>query len=118
MVAIGFSLLLFTGWRVWTTAHFLTGATCTTGIIVDPSPHPRIGFAAADGRRFEFIENGLVSRPIGASVPVAYDARDPDGTAIAATFWTTWGKALWTLPAGLGFTLLPMLGARVGSGYR
>lgn len=93
-------------------AAFLSRASRATGTIVDPAAHPRIRFTAADGRVVEFVQNGFVSRPLGAAVPVAYDPADPGGTARAATVWATWALALWPLPVGLGFTLLPLLGYR------
>ena len=80
-------------------------ATYTGGIIADPQPHPVISFLDGSGRTVTFVQNGFIARPAGAAVPVLYDARDPAGTAQAATFWATWGVALWMLPVGAGFTL-------------
>ncbi len=114
MVAIGLAALAYTAWQVAETAHFLSRAARAEGTVAEASPHPLIRFETAEGVPVRFRQNGFVSRPEGASVPVAYDPRDPAGTARAATFWPTWGTALWMLPAGLGFTILPLLGARVG----
>jgi hypothetical protein len=79
-------------------------------VVEDPAPHPVIRFETTAGTTVRFRQNGFVARPAGAAVPVAYDPRDPAGSARAAGFWPNWGTALWLLPAGLGFTLLPMLG--------
>ena len=112
MFAIGCAALVFTAVQGYSLVVFLGHAVHVAGTIADPTPHPRIRFTTKDGAVVEFTQNGFVSRPLGAAVPVAYDPRDPAGTAQAATFWTTWGTALWLLPAGLGFTLLPLFGAR------
>lgn len=114
MFAAGLAALGVTGWQVRATAVFSNRAVHATGVIVEPTPHPRIRFAATDGTLFTFTQNGFVSRPPGAEVPIAFDPRDPGGTAQAWTFWTSWGTALWLLPAGLGFTLLPLFGYRAG----
>lgn len=45
---------------------------------------------------------------------MAYDPADPAGTARAATFWATWGIALWLLPFALVFSLFPWLRDRFG----
>ncbi len=82
------------------------------GTIADPQSHPIIRFATADGAVVEFRQNGDVSRPLGALVPVAYDPADPPGTARADTFWADWGDVLGLLWIGLGFTLLPLFGLR------
>ncbi len=83
----------------------LAHATYTAGIIADPQPHPVIRFLDGSGRAVTFVQNGFIVRAAGAPVPVLYDERDPAGTAQAATFWTTWGTALWMLPVGAAFTL-------------
>ena len=111
LMAVGVCALAYTGWQGWHMATFLHRATRTVGTIVDPSSHPRIRFTTAGGTAVEFVQNGFVSRPLGAAVPVAYMPEDPAGTAQAATIWTTWVTALWLLPMGLGFTLLPLFGA-------
>jgi hypothetical protein len=72
------------------TAAFLSHSVHVTGTIVDPQPHPLIRFNAADGAVFQFKQNGCVSRPMGAEVPVAYETQDPAGTARADTFWANW----------------------------
>jgi hypothetical protein len=110
LFGVGLVLLSVTVWQVDRTARFLSGATRTMGVVVASTPHPRISFSTPDGRSISFIQNGFISRPAGAAVPVAYEARDPAGTAVAATFWTLWGTALWMLPAGLGFTIFPLFG--------
>ena len=94
------------------TAAFLSGATHVNGTIADPQPHPRIRFTTADGVVVEFTQNGAVSRPLGATVPVAYQAADPRGTARADTVWANWSDVLALLWIGLGFTLFPFFGLR------
>ncbi len=108
--AIALVAALALGWR---TAAFLSHAAHATAYVSDPTPHPRLRFALADGHEVEFTQNGYVSRPRGAAVPVAYDPRDPAGTAQAATFWASWGTPLGLLWIGLGFVLLPLFGVRV-----
>lgn len=109
---VGLLALAVTAWQAWQTATFSRHAVYTTGVIADPAPHPTIRASTPDGNPFTFVQNGFISRPAGAEVPIAYDAADPAGTAQAWTFWTSWGTALWLLPMGLGFTILPLLGMR------
>ena len=113
-------MLWLVGWGVlagavvdghWTAA-FLSSAVHVTGTIADPQPHPRIRFPTQDGTVVEFTQNGSVSRPLGAAVPVAYLPDDPSGTARADTFWVNWGDVLGLSWIGLGFTLLPFFGLR------
>ena len=104
---LGWALLGLTAWEATDTALFLSRAM---GVVQNPAPHPVIRFALRDGTAVRFRQNGLVSRPAGAAVPVAYDPKHPAATARAATFWPTGGTALWLLPTGLGFVLLPRLG--------
>ena len=111
MFLVGVGCLVYTGWQVFDLRRFLATAVHTTGYTCNTEPHPCIRFAAPDGSQVRFAQNGFVSRPLGAAVPVAYQAADPGGTAQAATWMTTWGMSLWTLTPGLGFTLLPLFGA-------
>jgi hypothetical protein len=115
---LGWALLGLTAWQAANTALFLSRATRATGVVEDPAPHPVIRFALPDGTAVRFRQNGLVFRPAGAAVPVAYEPRHPAATARAASFWPLWGTALWLLPAGLGFVLLPRLGFHVAWGRR
>lgn len=94
------------------TAEFLAGSVHVTGTIADPQPHPIIRFTAADGTVAQFRQNGFVSRPLGAQVPVAYQTQDPAGTARADTFWANWSNMLGMLWVGSGFTLAPFFGFR------
>ena len=94
------------------TADFLSRATHAVGTVADPRDHPRIRFMTADGTTVEFTQDGAVSRPLGAAVPVAYLAADPSGTARANTFWAVWSDVLGLLWIGLGFTVGPFWGAR------
>ncbi|RYY10326.1 MAG: hypothetical protein EON55_16590 [Alphaproteobacteria bacterium] len=94
------------------TASFLAGCVRVTGTIADPQSHPIIEFTAHDGVTVRFRQNGSVSREQGATVPVAYQTRDPAGTARADTFWTEWGEVLGFAWIGLGFTLAPFFGFR------
>jgi hypothetical protein len=112
MLILGFGVLTVDAWQSYRTVTFLHHATHVTGVISDPTPHPRIRFTTPDRGTFEFVQNGFVSRPLGASVPVVYNSADPAGTAHAATFGAIWGPVLWLLPMGLGFTLLPFFGVR------
>ena len=93
-------------------ADFLSRATHVAGTIIDPQPHPRIRFTAADGSVVEFTQNGWVDRARGAAVPVAYLAADPAGSARADTFWADWSDVLILLGIGLCFTLGPFYGMR------
>ena len=111
LMAVGCVALGTSAWEGWRTATFLGRASRAEGVIVDAAPHPRVRFAVA-GRPVEFVQNGFLSRPLGSAVPVAYDDTDPAGTAEATTFWACWGSALFPLPMGLGFTLLPLFGFR------
>ncbi len=94
------------------TADFLRRADHTMGTIADPQDHPRIRFTTAGGTEVEFIQNGDISRALGATVPVAYLAADPAGTARADTFWANWSDVLGLLWIGSGFTLFPFYGLR------
>ncbi len=94
------------------TADFLDRATRVVGTIADPQDHPRIRFMTADGTAVEFTQNGGVSRPLGASVPVAYLADDTAGTARADTFWAEWSDVLGLLWIGYAFTVPPFFGCR------
>lgn len=112
IVIIGWVTLALTAWHIYQTAVFLHHATRVTGVVVDPAGHPTIRFTTTDGAPMEFVQNGWIVRARGATVPVAYDPHNPAATAQAATFWTSWAGTLWSLPMGLGFTLLPLFGAR------
>ena len=94
------------------TAAFLANSVHVTGTIADPQPHPVIRFTAADGAVVQFRQNGFVSRPLGAEVPVAYQTQDAAGTAQADTFWANWSNVLGMLWVGMGFALAPFFGFR------
>ncbi len=94
------------------TAEFLDNSVHVTGTIADSEPHPLIRFIAVDGAVVQFRQNGSVSRPLGAEVPVAYQTEDPAGTAQADTFWANWSNLLGLLWVGAGFTLAPFFGFR------
>ncbi len=113
-------LLWLVGWAVlagavldghWT-ADFLQRANHVTGTIADQESHPRIRFTTLAGETVEFVQNGSVSRPLGAAVPVAYLTQDPSGSARADTFWVNWSDVLGLLWIGLGFTQFPFFGLR------
>ncbi len=94
------------------TAAFLSGSDHVIGTVADPQPHPLIRFKASDGVVVQFTQNGFVSRPLGAEVPVAYQAQDPAGTAQADTIWANWSDVAGLLWIGFGFTLAPFFGFR------
>lgn len=94
------------------TASFLASSVHVTGTIADPQPHPLIRFSTAEGAEVQFRQNGFVSRPQGAKVPVAYQPDDPAGTAQADTICANWSNMLGMLWIGLGFTLAPFFGFR------
>lgn len=94
------------------TAAFLARAAHVPGTIASADRHPRIRFTDLTGATVEFTQNGSVSRPVGADVPVAYGARDPSGTARADTFWANWSDVLGLLWIGMGSTLFPFFGYR------
>jgi hypothetical protein len=110
---IGACILVWCTRQAWLTAMFLSHAQHATGVIVSAEGHPTIRFETARGQRIEFVQNGGVSRPAGTELPVLYDANAPAATARAATFFALWGDALWGLPSGLGFLILPLFGARL-----
>ena len=112
MVVAGLAALGVSAWQGYGTATFLGQASRAAGTVVDRSGRPVIRFVTEGGAAVEFGQSGFVIRPIGAAVPVAYEPHDPAGTARPATFWALWGGALWLLPTGLGFTLLPLFGAK------
>ncbi len=113
LVIVGVGALIATGVQLTQTARFLTHATWTQGTVLRASAHPVIRFSTEAGTSVQFTQNGFLTRPVGAQVRVVYAVGDPAGTARAATFWTIWGAALWWLPMGLGFTVLPLMGAEV-----
>ena len=75
-------------------------------------------FATIDGATVTFRQNGNISRAVGDTVPVAYDASDPAGTAQADTFLADWGNTVGLTWLGLGFTLFPFFGIRAAFGRR
>ena len=99
-------------------ATFLRGATRVEGTIASDDAHPLVRFTTADGTAVTFRQNGNVSRAMGASVPVAYDASDPAGTAQADTVFVNWGNTAGLTWLGLGFTLFPFFGIRAAFGRR
>ena len=112
IVVVGCVFLGIGAWTGWRAAVFLSAAIHVPGTVSDTRPHPGIRFTTRDGQSVEFQQNGFVSRPVGAAVPVAYLPGDPAGTAQADTFWADWGEVLGFLWIGLGFTVLPALGVR------
>ena len=112
LVLVGIACLIYTAWQVFDMQRFLATAVRVTGYTCNTEPHPCIRFATPDKAQVRFTQNGFVSRPLGAAVPVAYQPYNPAGTAQAATWMTTWGEALWMLTPGLGFTLLPLFGVK------
>ena len=94
------------------TSAFLSSAVHVTGAVAEPQPHPRIRFTTTEGASVEFTQDGFVSRPLGAAVPVAYLPEDPAGSAKADTFWADWSDVLGLLWIGLSFTLFPFYGLR------
>jgi len=112
LFVVGLVALGAAAWQGCSTAAFLGRAARATGEITTSSPRPVIRFVSDGGTTTEFRQGGFISRPSGAAVPIAYEPHDPAGTARAATFWALWGDVIFLLPMGLGFTLLPLLGAR------
>ena len=106
---VGASCMLVSAVLLVRTASFLHHASRADGVIVAASPHPSVRFSNSTGHQTEFVQNGFVSRPLGSTVPVAYDPRDPAQTARVVTFWTTWGSAAWLLPFGAAATFSPWL---------
>lgn len=113
-------LLWLVGWVVLAvavldghrTTAFLQQAVHVTGTVADAQPHPTVRFTTLDGAVIEFTQNGSVSRPPGAPLPVAYLAANPSGSARADTFWANWSDLLGLLWIGGGFTLFPFYGLR------
>jgi hypothetical protein len=112
MMIMGCGVLAYIAWHSYQTAAFLHHASRVTGVVIDQAGHSTIRFITGDSMPVEFVQSGFISRSRGAVVPVAYDPRNPAMTAQVATFWASWGKSLWLLPMGLGFTLLPLFGVR------
>lgn len=96
----------------WRTERFLSRATRCEGVIAVATAHPTVRFATTSGKTVWFVQNGFVTGKVGRSVPVAYDAGDPAGSARVVTVWTTWVEALWLVPAGLGLLLSGLTGQR------
>ncbi|NTX18862.1 MULTISPECIES: DUF3592 domain-containing protein [Burkholderia] len=109
---IGAAVLAFCVVQAYRTMVFLSHASRAPGVVVKSSGHPTIRFETAQGQRIEFVQNGGMDGPPGTVVQVAYDPAAPAETARAATFLAIWGDVLWGLPAGLGFLVLPLFGAR------
>ena len=101
-------------WNVATVLLWLVGWGMLAGAVVDG--HRTTEFLRravhVTGTIVEYRQNGSVSRPLGAAVPVAYLAADPSGSARADTFWANWGDLLGLVWIGLGFTLFPFYGLR------
>ncbi|MEK6421544.1 MAG: DUF3592 domain-containing protein [Burkholderia gladioli] len=112
VMLIGAVVLVVCAVQAWNTATFLSTATRADGVVISASGHPTIRFTSAGGERVEFVQNGGLSRDVGAHVPVVYDPAAPARTACADTFFALWSGALWGLPAGFGFLVLPLFGVR------
>jgi len=112
LFVVGLVALGAAGWQGYATATFLGRSSRTLGEVTTSSTHPVIQFVPEGGTMTAFRQKGFLARPDGAVVPVAYERHDPAGTARAATFWALWGEAIFPLPMGLAFTLLPLFGAR------
>ncbi len=93
-------------------------AVRAAGMIANEDAHPLIRFTIGDGTVVTFRQNGGISRPVGAAVPVAYDPADPAGTAQADTLFAAWGEVVGFSWIGLGFTLFPFFGVRAAFGRR
>ena len=104
VLAAGLFSLGLTVRQAWQLGTLLHHAVHATGHVLVADAHPTIRFTDGGGNVVDFVQNGFISRPVGAAVPVIFDPLDPSATAQAATYWTTWGTALWMLPAGIVFT--------------
>ena len=109
---VGAGALGFGAFNCERTLSLLRHGTRTTGHIVDPRQHPRVGFTDSSGRPVVFVQNGFLVRPLGASVPVIYQADDPGGSARANTIPCMWWGVFWLLPMGLVATFGAIAGAR------
>ena len=99
--AVGCMCLSVCGYQGSQSMRLVLHGTRTTGQIVDPEQHPKVGFTDGSGNHVVFTQNGFLVRPMGASVPVIYEARDPAGTARANTIPCMWWGVFWMLPLGL-----------------
>ena len=122
-VVIGVVCLGVCAWQGWRTTSFLRSALQAQGMVAPDSPgskatmsggHPAIAFRTADGRDIRYVQDGMGSTRIGAPVRVRYLAADPAGTARVGAGLSLWAPVLLPGVMGLGFLLLPLLGAEIG----
>ncbi|UAJ09548.1 DUF3592 domain-containing protein [Polymorphobacter megasporae] len=123
LLVIGITLLAFAAWQAWQVIEFNRQAISTTATVVADrgeehdvmsEPHPLIEFATADGQTMRYNQNGMGSQRIGSHMPLRYLASDPRGTAIVATFWSTWSQVILPLIPAIGAIVLGLLGVVVG----
>ena len=122
-VLVGVVCLCICAWQALRTTTFLHSALQAQGTVAPDSPgstqtmsggHPAITFRTSDGRDIRYVQNGMGSTRIGASVRVRYLAADPAGTAQVGAGLSLWTPVLLPGVMGLGFLLLPLLGAEIG----
>ena len=120
---IGVACLCVCGWGTWRTTSFLGSALQAQGVVAPDSPgstetmsvdHPVIRFRTSAGRDIQYVQNGMGSTRVGSAVKVRYLAADPAGTARVGAGFSLWAPVLLPGVMGLGFLLLPLLGAEIG----
>lgn len=97
------------GWGAWQLSRHGMRATAT---VVGEGGHPLMEFPAPGGI-VRFRRNGPGPDGLGSTAVVLFHPYDPAGTAQLGG-WRLWLVPLWTLPAGLAFVVLPLLGWRAG----
>ena len=107
-VLAGLSSVAILCWQVTATIGFLNRTTRAPGVIVEAKAHPWVAFTIADGTRIRFQQNGNLSGPEGTPVCVAYEVKDPQGTARVHSFWADWGGVFDILPVA-GFFIAAMV---------
>lgn len=113
LATVGVLIVAWATFQTWKTWSFLAHCERVTGVVVENTGHPVIRFTAANGATVQFVQNGYVSRDAGSAIPVAYDPRDPAGTARADTFLALWASILGLLPMSFGCLAAAFLGGEI-----
>ncbi len=125
MVLVGLGALGWTTHAGVGAARLTWGGARAVAVAVPASPgggagdgtlgKPMMEFRLPSGEAVRFRQNGFGPSRVGDAAEVAYHPADPAGTA-SVVGWPLWVAALWVLPMGLGFTLLPLFGVRAAWG--
>jgi hypothetical protein len=111
LLALGVVCLLLGGYLAWQSVSFAQSAVATRGTVVSYFEHevdgkkryrPRVRFLTTDGGIYSVpgqMDYTAQRIPVGAEVPVQYQASDPNKIRIA-TFFDNWLGAV--IAAGVG----------------